>query len=358
MRTTKKSFSGISAASLAARLSRPKIGRPTLVRHGFTLVELLVVIAIIGILVALLLPAIQAAREAARRTQCVNNLKQIGIAFQNYQDTYNQLPYGAMSCCQGTWQPAILRFLEEQEMADLYQFMPKGHRLFDPAYAYDALDLSKNPPMRNLEVCRTRFATLTCPSDDPQIASGCTNAAPGLTFHNYVANFGNTNHVGSTLFGSPNILYEGSPFIGQHDGSIGPDWRLFTRFKEITDGLSKTLMISETVQGRPGNTGCDLRGLTWWGWAAGFETFAAPNGGDPDRMQGVNDCQANVVPNPPCTLAAGPRFNNAARSWHSGGVNALMCDASVHFVVDGVDLATWRAASTIQGEEVYDDLLP
>ena len=93
--------------------------------RGFTLVELLVVIAIIGILVALLLPAIQAAREAARRSQCVNNLKQLGVAFQNYHDTYKQLPIGAYSCCWGTWQMAILPFLEEQELADLYQFLPK-----------------------------------------------------------------------------------------------------------------------------------------------------------------------------------------------------------------------------------------
>jgi prepilin-type N-terminal cleavage/methylation domain-containing protein/prepilin-type processing-associated H-X9-DG protein len=331
--------------------------------RGFTLVELLVVIAIIGILVALLLPAIQAARESARRTQCVNNLKQLGVAFQNYHDTYKQLPIGAYSCCWGTWQPAILPFLEEQALADMYQFLPKALPpgvpvpFFDDAYRYDALDLTKNPPIRNREVCQRRIETLTCPSDEPQVYTGSGGPGPGatsgVTFHNYVANFGNTNHVGTTIFGSPNVNFFGSPFIGQDDGTLGPQHNLFTRFKQIADGLSKTLMISETVQGQAG----DLRGFTWWGWATGFETFAAPNGSEQDRLQNINYCKNNIPPNPPCGLAAGRFFYNAARSRHPGGVNAMMCDGSVQFIVDDVDLATWRAASTIKGEEVYDGLI-
>jgi prepilin-type processing-associated H-X9-DG protein len=111
-------------------------------------------------------------------------------------------------------------------------------------------------------------------------------------------------------------------------------------------------MVSETVQGQGG----DLRGFTWWGWSAGFEAYAAPNDSEPDRMQRVVDCKSDVQPNPPCLPAAGPRFNNAARSRHPGGVNAVMCDGSVHYVVDGVDLATWRAASTIKGDEVFEGL--
>jgi prepilin-type processing-associated H-X9-DG protein len=74
-------------------------------------------------------------------------------------------------------------------------------------------------------------------------------------------------------------------------------------------------------------------------------------------MQRPEYCQKNVQPNPPCGLAAGPRFSNSARSRHPGGVNAIMCDGSVQFIVDDVDLATWRAASTIKGEEVYDGLI-
>jgi prepilin-type processing-associated H-X9-DG protein len=129
---------------------------------------------------------------------------------------------------------------------------------------------------------------------------------------------------------------------------------LFTTFRKITDGLSKTMMVSETVQGQGG----DLRGFTWWGWAAGFEAYAVPNASDPDLMQHINYCKKDIVPNPPCGPAAGPRFNNFARSRHPGGVHVLLCDSSVQFVADDVDLTTWRAASTIKGDEVYDDLLP
>jgi prepilin-type N-terminal cleavage/methylation domain-containing protein/prepilin-type processing-associated H-X9-DG protein len=324
--------------------------------RGFTLVELLVVIAIIGILVALLLPAIQAAREAARRSQCVNNLKQLGVAFQNYHDTYKKLPIGAYSCCWGTWQMAILPFIEEQQLADVYQFVPGDY--FDDRYRYDNNESNApglKPPMRNLDVTSKRIATLTCPSDEPQVANGYPNAKEGVTFHNYVANFGNTNHTGTSLgAGATLIKYFGSPLIGHEpDPQTGKIQRdKVTTFRRITDGLSKTLLVAETVQGQGG----DLRGFTWWGWAAGFEAFASPNGSDPDRMQRPGDCKNELVPNPPCLPAAGPLFNNAARSRHPGGVNVAMCDASVQFVVNDVDLATWRAASTIKGDEVYSGL--
>jgi len=89
-------------------------------KQGFTLVELLVVIAIIGVLVSLLLPAIQSAREAARRMQCTNNMRQIGIAMQNYHDTNGQLPVGSNSCCWGTWVVEVLPYLELQNLYDLY----------------------------------------------------------------------------------------------------------------------------------------------------------------------------------------------------------------------------------------------
>jgi prepilin-type N-terminal cleavage/methylation domain-containing protein/prepilin-type processing-associated H-X9-DG protein len=316
--------------------------------RGFTLVELLVVIAIIGILVALLLPAIQSARESARRSQCVNNLKQLGVAFQNYHDVHKQLPICAYSCCNGTWQMYILPFIEEQQLADIYTYFPKDHPAFElqSQYSYDSVD--------NQRVTTRRIVTLTCPSDEPQVTTE-PGVTTGLTFHNYVANFGNTNHSGTSIgLGASKLSHLGSPFIGQDDGANGPDHKRYTTFRKITDGLSKTLMFSETVQGRGG----DLRGLTWWGWATEFETYASPNASDPDRMQQLQYCKQEIVPNPPCTLAAGGvYFYNAARSRHPGGVNAVMCDASVQFIVDGVDLATWRAASTTRGDEVYSGLI-
>jgi prepilin-type N-terminal cleavage/methylation domain-containing protein/prepilin-type processing-associated H-X9-DG protein len=318
--------------------------------RGFTLVELLVVIAIIGILVALLLPAIQAAREAARRSQCINNLKQVGIAFQNYHDVHKQLPIGAYSCCYGTWQPAILPFIEEQSLADMYKILPTTEQFFNDDYRYDNENLTRTPAIRNYEATQKRIGTLTCPSDEAQVAIGGTQGKEGITYHNYVANFGTTSHVGyDPLLG---VNYFGSPFIGQDDGS-NLRHNLVTKFKQISDGLSKTIMVSETVQGKEG----DLRGLTWWGWAAGFETFVPPNASDADLLQNKDYCKNTVASNPPCAPAVGPKFYNGARSRHKGGVNVVMCDSSVQFVVDDVDLAVWRAASTTKGSEVYSGLL-
>jgi prepilin-type processing-associated H-X9-DG protein len=100
----------------------------------------------------------------------------------------------------------------------------------------------------------------------------------------------------------------------------------------------------------------DYRGLTWWGWSAGFETFFGPNASDSDLMQKSQYCKESPA-NPPCQGQVGVNYFKAgARSRHNGGVNAVMCDGSVQFVTDSIDLATWRAASTSQGEEVYSGL--
>src|SRR5689334_4783176 len=325
--------------------------------RGFTLVELLVVIAIIGILVALLLPAIQAAREAARRSQCVNNMKQLGVAMQNYHDVHKKLPMGSWSCCWGTWQMSILPFIEEQQLADMYQWSPniKTGNLdlgYDNAYQYssdDGTSTTHNPPVHNLQVVQHRIATLTCPSDEPQVNTKFVSAA---TYHNYVANYGNTNHFGSSPLLATVAFpkYAGSPFIG-----YGPNPPLAKQvtFKQIVDGLSKTLMFSETIQGKED----DLRGFTWWGWSAGFETASTPNSNDLDYLQQGQYCQS--MANPPC----GPATTGAssaraiARSRHPGGVNVVMCDSSIQFVVDDIDLDTWRAASTTRGYEVYQGLI-
>src|SRR5688500_7163189 len=100
-------------------------------RVGFTLVELLVVIAIIGVLVSLLLPAVQAAREAARRSQCTNNLKQLGLGMQNFHDTKKELPSGSVSAYYGTWLPQILPFIEQQQLAAQYTFVPASITSFN-----------------------------------------------------------------------------------------------------------------------------------------------------------------------------------------------------------------------------------
>jgi len=315
-------------------------------KRGFTLVELLVVIAIIGVLVALLLPAVQSAREAARRTQCSNNLKQVILATTNYADVYRgTFPVGEYSCCWGTWLVALLPYVEQKALYDNYKF-------------FGAINASGGNPdgttryggSQNLPVTRTQIQAYTCTSDSTVANPGIFN---GITFHNYVANHGSTTlqrqaTFGTTINGQPN-KFKGAPFIFVGSSTSNPQ---FVRQSDILDGMSNTLAFSETVQGHAN----DLRGFAWWNGGSHFETFLPPNTSQPDILESIDYCKPADTYNPPC---AGPTSSNpeniAARSRHPSGVMAAMCDGSVRFVPNTVNLDSWRAASTAAGREANGD---
>jgi len=142
--------------SLTAHVDRGGSSRASPLK-GFTLIELLVVIAIIAVLIALLLPAVQQAREAARRSQCKNNLKQIGLAMHNYHDVYQGLPVANFGCCWGTWVMALFPYIDQRALADAYvQEQMYGS---DGSYRYSG--------SRNTPVTTRRLAVMTCPSDSP-----------------------------------------------------------------------------------------------------------------------------------------------------------------------------------------------
>lgn len=313
-------------------------------RSAFTLVELLVVIAIIGVLVALLLPAVQAARESARRSQCLNNMRQLGIGGQMYHDAHGHLMTGTYSCCWGTWQVDMLPFIEQAPLHA--RVNTKDRFIMGSPSSYTSTD--------NLVISTTHLPAMTCPSDEPQTASEVFN----VTYHNYVGNFGNTNHLGLDIpgvGGANPIVFRGAPLPATEwkGENIPPDSIKVTRFRQITDGLSNTLLFSEATQGRSGET-LDLRGFSWWGWAAGFETSLTPNTNSPDRVQNIGYCNSQDPANPPCVGHSIP-FNvmrSAARSRHPGGVHAVMCDASGKFVSDDVDELAWQAAGSTQGDEL------
>lgn len=311
-------------------------------KRAFTLVELLVVIAIIGVLVALLLPAVQAAREASRRSQCSNNLKQIGMAVHNYADIYNaKFPVGEYSWGWGTWLVGLLPYVEQKSLFDQYQGYGGINATggIDTNFTYSA---AVNQP-----VTRTLIKTYTCPSDVKVGTRGV------ITFHNYLANHGNTTYQRLATFGTmsngqPN-RFGGAPFIYVGNSNSVPQ---VIRMAEVVDGLSNTLAFSETVKGQRGQ---DLRGFAWWSSGAHFETNLMPNSNQPDVVEQEQYC-VNEKPNPPCIgpTSANPQ-NIAARSRHPSGVQVALCDGAVRFVSNNIFLDTWRAVSTMHGGESTGD---
>jgi prepilin-type N-terminal cleavage/methylation domain-containing protein len=309
---------------------------------GFTLVELLVVIAIIGVLVALLLPAVQAAREAARRNKCSNNLKQIALAVHNYEITFRTFPIGAYDCCYGTWLLSILPYIEQESLYQQY-VRPAAMEGFGGANGGDI----RYGTAVNLPVTRTQIAAYTCPSDTKSANPGIIS---GVTFHNYVANYGNTTR-GRLPFG--NVAYGGAPFILVINPTKVPGFVTdqkfpqMVKFADIVDGLSATLMFSETVQGKGG----DLRGFGWWGGGSHFETLLTPNSPLPDRTE--QSCTPSVRLNPPCAnrVVGDPMQEEtiAARSRHPTGVHVSMCDGSIRFETNNIHPATWQALGTAAG---------
>ncbi len=292
-------------------------------RAAFTLIELLVVIAIIAILIALLVPAVQKVREAAARTQCQNNLKQIAVGIHNYHEAYGTLPIGFWDWGWGTWQVGILPFIEHQEAFNVYQnYHGKTNANGPPVYS---------DPV-NYPVTKQRFPVLTCPSDT-------INATPlfGLTQHSYAANYGNTNVNKQSPF--MGVIFGGAPFLD----------RLGVPLIKITDGTSTTLLVAEVIMAQ----GQDVRAFTWDGVNAGFMTFLAPNSTAPDVVGSGGFCQYPFPGNPPCVMGAYDTY--AARSRHAGGVQVALCDGSARFVSDTIDLNLWRALSTSQGNETIPD---
>jgi prepilin-type N-terminal cleavage/methylation domain-containing protein/prepilin-type processing-associated H-X9-DG protein len=314
--------------------------------RGFTLIELLVVIAIIAVLIALLLPAVQSAREAARRIQCVNNLKQLGLGMQNHHDARGTLPWGGMSSPAQTWTFLVLPYLEQVPMYN-------AANMTQPSYAYS-----------NMTVIQTPISVFNCPSDplagEPWI-SHKTASYPNRVKGNYVVNWGNSDFeqdMTTTDTFAPAIL---GPFgtvtsirgpfrVNNMTNAIQP-----FSFRDITDGLSNTMLASELRLVADSNGYSDARGDIWSeGTKCGYSYSAAtsPNSAIPDQLDGTSGCP-NPASNPPCYPATGAqREFNAARSYHSGGVNVLFCDGSVRFIKDSINLLTWRALSTKDGGEI------
>jgi prepilin-type N-terminal cleavage/methylation domain-containing protein/prepilin-type processing-associated H-X9-DG protein len=376
-------------------------------RRGFTLIELLVVIAIIAVLIALLLPAVQAAREAARRIQCVNNLKQIGLSLHNYHDSNLAFPSSKIfnstngvctssdfgSNCQNTpWFVLMLPFLEQGNLANAFNLMIGAEgpmTITGYPYAY----------VVNSTVLTSKINAFQCPSDSPKTFSLASSAVakilsgvPALqgSKGNYGVNWGNTDYgqgvVSGSLFYGKGGLHLKSAF-GLNSSATGPD---LVSIATITDGTSNTCLVSEILQGASD----DLRGTMWVDFpgCGSFMTRFTPNGltdyipkylpwstagilltGDNmDNLptwgsSGYGQSPANLSNNDLCdsqpnqNLACYVQGNqnacfSASRSRHPGGVNALFGDGTVRFTKNTISPLTWiQVGSVASGEVVSAD---
>ncbi len=345
-------------------------------QRGFTLVELLVVIAIIGVLVALLLPAVQAAREAARRTQCLNNVKNLSLGALTYESARGELPFARKFDIWDayTWTQSILPGIEQQAIYQLYWTLPEPKLKLGGPTAQNYGPHGADPRRRQARI--TPVSLFYCPSDNtPQdneldqpnwcllrgTYRGCTGA--GDLYGDRISGPAIDGNVpaGSWKGAMGVVKYEGARPPNPLDSMpLSPGANL----KEITDGTSRTLLFSEgLVPTTPGWAG-PIGSTTYGNMAGGlFSAYETPNSSAPDRVAGHCPQQANP-PDPtylaPCIAATGHPGENgsggnqvhaAARSLHAGGVNASMVDGSGKFVNDNVDRAVWRAAGTMANDE-------
>jgi prepilin-type N-terminal cleavage/methylation domain-containing protein/prepilin-type processing-associated H-X9-DG protein len=327
-------------------------------RVGFTLIELLVVIAIIGVLIALLLPAVQKVREAANRVKCENNLKQLSLAMHNYHDGKATLPFGSKwdeatnltgyhapgYSNEGDWYDdhgwytSILPYIEQDNVARIVDY---DHSLSNVA---------------NEMARRAKVPLFACPSDLGLVENEWYSETWARLRGNYVVNWGNTNYgqvrKRDPALGNNWVEFGGAPFT----------FRKGKPFGHITDGLSNTLMMSEclTLRETPGWGGPLSDFQTSLGGQA-FEGWHPPNSPVPDEIaryipevNGRVDCSVfNGMPCPSLPALGDSYLQSfAARSHHEGGVNASLCDGSVRFFSNTVSVDVWRALSTADGGEV------
>ena len=353
-------------------------------RRGFTLIELLVVIAIIAILIALLLPAVQQAREAARRTQCKNNLKQLGLALHNYHDVHSMFPIQYRmnnlrtinGLTQTSWVYQTLPMFDQAPMFNQwdhnYSWIGGQNGVqMDPRVGPDLTNPAQGS---NLWIWGQPLTVLQCPSDASPASGG---TSPGARVINFGPNgprrdwtIGITSYKGvlganwsfgsiqvtSGIWGRSRFCDDFANLTGAKRGQYpfrcptgymgrGNDGDgLPTRMRDITDGTSNSLMLGESS--------FNQNGLASWAWFNGVLATAAfpinrpaecTAGIGAPLVQGWNACWRDW------------RNNQGFSSLHVGGAQFALCDGSVRFISQNIDLATYRNVATIQGGEVVGE---
>jgi len=347
-----------------ARLEHSSVRSPSAERRfGFTLVELLVVIAIIGILVALLLPAVQTAREAARAVQCKNKMRQLGLGILNYESGNKSLPPGGVTdgtCCDtqsgASWPIFILPFIEEQAVFDLYDFDDPNDGFFD----------RDGDGLNNSVVREMNVPAYDCPTDVETEINDRPASGPGSTFKfnrgSYRGNSGLCTVESSVYWDSPSqhrkaFLNERGPLPGigtmfNNPWSANPvalpiySLKKPVRLRHISDGTTKTVLLGE--KSHLGESQEARRRRTFWAY-----TYTSYN-----RSLTFLQSRSIIDDYDRCLMVPGDFGSNPCkRSWgslHPSGFNVTICDGSVQFISESVDIFLYGAMSTIANGEVVN----
>jgi prepilin-type N-terminal cleavage/methylation domain-containing protein len=309
--------------------------------RAFTLIELLVVIAIIAVLIALLLPAVQQAREAARRTQCKNNTKQIGLGLHNYHDTFLTFPPAAFGGASNAARCADSTVDDDMtnNRGAVLSYLASILPYVDQSPLYNAINFNMKSLQDNSAIWAKTIPGYLCPSDPSASSSNLdTGRFSSLARGNYAASAGLDQQT--TVWDNYWQTYPNRGLMGVSGAA---------RIADVTDGTSNAIAVLEVRAGVASN---DHRGV--WGYGPGITVFGTNSINPTTSNDQFQDCPSSPVSAMACNSSNG-NASHGAKSSHVGGVHALMTDGAVRFLSQNMDQTTYNNLRRINDGAVIGD---